>query len=131
MKIIRAIKDFDWQAVRIATALLLMCVGAIALWSWFANPLRVAALVASIALLALMWFFIFRLVVAVKARTRRENGKGKMEISASPRSVHARNGAAHAAGEAGMGDEPKWRRRFAYFDAEKGEDVYTRELVSE
>jgi hypothetical protein len=82
MKIIRTIRDFQWREAWLATQALLMCCGGIALFAWFANPLRPLALGASLLFVALLWCLLFRLVLAF--RIRRHHARKRVAPAANP-----------------------------------------------
>lgn len=103
MKIYRAIRAFDWSAAMQATKLLLILVGAIAIFSYLAN-LHIWMLIGSVLVLAFAWVIAFKLVQGVSA-IRKE----KTEIRKSTPRREVSDSGSH--------------RRFVYF-RDNGEPVY-------
>lgn len=118
MKAIQAFRRFDWGTAWKSTKILLFIYGAIALGAWFASPLLRLELVASILFVAGTWCVMFKLVQGIAGRSAKNPPrKTKSQL---PHTDHESPVTNHV---------PAMRRRFAYFDAEKGEEVYTMESV--
>jgi hypothetical protein len=144
MKTLRAIRDFDWRAMWAATKTLLAIYGAIALISFFAAPLQPLEVAGAILFVVATWYVMFRFVQAMNARKSAPVLAGAREkvftqVPKPRRTLRKESipcrvpSVAVSSAEPGISDSsldthhsslPKMRRRFVYFDAEKGEEVY-------
>jgi hypothetical protein len=137
MKIIDAVKNFEWGMAWRATQKFLFTIGCIALGAWFANLSSPLWMLASAVWLGIVWYLFFLAERAWEKQTHRRRITRRLQ-SYRPRSSEPGDEEmpepvqrAHSRWTRKIqAQTPKTRRRFVYFDADKCEDVYTTEFVS-
>jgi|SRR5580692_2273697 hypothetical protein len=131
MKTLKAIRDFDWRTVWGATKILSAVVGGIAMIAFTANQ-RTWMLTFTLLAIACMWGLIFALLCCLRARSEfrckpqaslkgatKTGRESKLSRSVDPSTIpQARE------------KDQIMRRRFVFFDPEKGEEVYKMEPVA-
>lgn len=117
MQIIEAVKKIEWRLAWQATQRFLMAVGCIALGAWFANLSSPWWMAFSVVWLGMIWYLFFLACRAIAVR------QDAQKITRVMRKFHRVK-------EQQQESQLRTRRRFAYWDADKGEEVYTNEFLS-